>query len=146
MTATEEEKRPEKLPRPIRRRIVSALLGLAILCSGIVIGSGITIYAVSHYIVEGLRNPDLLPERMAARLQRQLELTGEQEAEILAIFNARKKQIGEYRARIQPRLEKELEAVRAEVEAVLTPEQAKKWNTRFKRMESIILPGNKETE
>lgn len=145
---TDETPIPAPLPprRSRKRMLISIFLGLVLLCCGMVIGSGATVYILSSRILEGIRNPDSLPDIAAQRMRYKLDLSDEQTEKIRAIFDTRKKEIFELRVRMQPKIEERIEELRAEVEAILTPEQAEKWDRRIDLLRRTLLPSPNEVQ
>ena len=129
-----------KLSRNRRRLWLNTLFALIILICGILIGSGGTIYFVSSRIIEGIHNPEVFPKRAVERMSARLNLNQEQADNILSIFEQRKEQFELYLADIQPRMKEEIDALKKEVEAILTPEQAVVWEKRMHKIRRILLP------
>lgn len=132
---------PSPLPPPRRRRIRLALFGGALLLCGMVLGGAGTLLYVERAVSQGLRQPDRLPGLIAQRLRRPLRLDSAQQQEIQAILEARQANLMAIRREFHPRVQAELDQVRAEVAEVLDPGQAERWERLFARMrERFQLP------
>ncbi|MEW6355595.1 MAG: hypothetical protein AB1696_04660 [Planctomycetota bacterium] len=123
-----------------RRTVLMVLLGGVILLSGIVIGSGLTLLWLQHTLLYMVHHPEGAPKTISLHLQRKLNLTDEQTRRVEAILRERQKDTQALRREVQPRVEEQLAKARDEVAAVLTSEQAKKWNAYFDAMQEKWLP------
>jgi hypothetical protein len=110
-------------------RMVAA--GLVILVSGIAIGAGVGLQAVRLRVIDTVSDPDSVPARLSFIMQRLLELSNEQREQLEHIFEAKRPEIDAVRARIRPEMDKLFDELKHEVAAILTPDQAAQWNTKF---------------
>ena len=115
-------------------------LALVIFISGAVAGAAVTITALRHKTQSALRQPELLPARLAARIRSRLRLDAGQEAAVTRIFAERQAAWIGIRRSVRPQVEAELEGLRRDVAAVLTPRQAEQWNRLFERGRQRWLP------
>lgn len=85
------------------------------------------------------------PARLAGRLSRELSLTAEQSARVTAIFEQRRGQVRrmhrDLRAEARRRFVEEQGSLRAEIRAVLTPEQQAKFDELVARGPEGFWPG-----
>ncbi|MFC1572720.1 Spy/CpxP family protein refolding chaperone [Candidatus Eisenbacteria bacterium] len=121
------------LARPRHGWTRGLLLGGLILICGAVIGAAVTSHLLWNRFVRSAWSPDRLPMRMTEHLVEDLDLTDEQAEQVKEIVEGRRKAMRALRDEIHPRFEAELEQMRQEIEAVLTPEQAERWNERIER-------------
>jgi hypothetical protein len=133
---------PQPPVRPRRRRRwVTVLLALVLFTAGGVVGSGLTLLVAVRQVRYIIHHPQEFPERAAHRLRSRLHLSDSQTAAVREILAKRQAALQEIRRSVQPQVEAQLEGVRADIDAVLTPEQAAKWNAIFKaRMEAWLPP------
>jgi Spy/CpxP family protein refolding chaperone len=131
---------PAVSPPPRRRKRRSILLGIAILLGGMCIGSGLTLRVLWTQVTSLVQHPEQLPERAAQRMTRTLDLTPEQETRLKAVLTERQQGIETLRREIHPRMQAEMEKLRAEVAAILTPDQAARWNQRFEQLRARWWP------
>ena len=66
-----------------------------------------------------------------------LAMSGEQ---VEAILARRQAALQEIRCKVQPTVERHLDAARDEIAAVLTPEQAETWHAHFTRLRDTWVP------
>jgi hypothetical protein len=122
----------QKLPPvPRRRRWPMVLLALAIFAAGAVCGAGATVIFVVNRVQHAIHHPEDAPARLAGVLQRRLDLTDAQRAEVDAIIAKRQTELLAIRREVQPQVADELEELRAEVDQVLTAEQREHWSKLF---------------
>jgi len=74
------------------------------------------------------------------KIQENLDLTNEQVEKFRKLLEEHRKNMEAIHKNVRPMVETELESFRKKVEAILTPEQAKKWNEQFKEKMSQMLP------
>lgn len=124
--------------RPKRWRIV--LLGIAILMLGALIGSGVTVIVIKKMVLHAISHPEKASARIANRIQRKLDLSAEQAAQVRSIIAERQKALQAIRREVQPRVEKELNGLRDDVAALLEPDKARRWRERFDRLKRSWVP------
>jgi hypothetical protein len=134
---------PSPAPLPVqgkRRRLRSILLGMVILLAGIAIGSGVTLFVVHRLVLHAIHHPEEAPYKVSSRLQSKLDLTDAQTATIRDIVAGRQKHIQAIRREAQPKVQRELEAAREDIAAVLNPDQAKRFREQFDRLRNRWMP------
>lgn len=129
------------LPTPGRWRAVA--LALVIFASGAVAGAAVTVTTLRRTARTDFRQPELDPPRLAARIRSRLHLDAGQEAAVTRIFAERQSAWIRVRRSIRPQVEAELEGLRRDVTAVLTPQQAVLWNRWFERGRERWLSGTR---
>ena len=119
----------------------SILLAAVIFVSGAVVGAAVTIAVVRHRAQTALRHPEQVPAQLAARIGKRLRLDAGQEAAVSRVLAEHQTALAGLRRRDTPQVAAELDQVRREVAAVLTPEQAARWNRWFEQRRERWLPG-----
>jgi Spy/CpxP family protein refolding chaperone len=111
--------------------VLAVVALLATLGVGIIIG-----FVASHVlIVHGFpRSPSWSTSFLVHRLDRRLDLTDEQEAQITRIVDQGHGRISGAWADVHPRVHEEIARTNAEIERVLTPEQREKFSKIKMRM------------
>jgi len=99
-----------------------------ILVSGMILGSGFTVMVLWRHATHKAAHPEEAPDRITRHLRRRLKLTSEQTKAIHAIVKRHADVLDEIRLEVEPRVYEELHAAKIEIEQVLTPRQAKRWN------------------
>jgi hypothetical protein len=129
------------LQSPRRRgKWKTVALGLAILLCGMLIGAGGAVICVQKILVYAIHHPEEAPARMTARLRKKLHLSDDQAARVKAILSERQKAIQAIRRETQPKVMKELERTKEEVAAILSPDQARLWRSRFAQLQGRWFP------
>jgi len=117
-----------------------AVLGLVILLCGMVIGAAITARVARRAIVHAATHPEEMPARAAERLAARLDLTDEQRTQVEEILRRRLASLAALRVRMRPRLDRELDALDADVSAILDERQQARWHRDFQRLRAFIQP------
>jgi hypothetical protein len=126
--------------RPRRRWVWTILLALVIFVSGVLVGGGLTFKAITSGFKRSFQDPAVSAERITHRMKKQLDLTDEQAAQVQRIIFERQKAFQSLRKQVRPQIEAQIEKTRQELTAVLTPEQARKWEKQFRRFMKFWLP------
>jgi len=122
-------------PTRKRRRWKSALLGLVILFCGIVIGAGITLHAGSLLLLHAVGPEVKIAQRVTRHLDRDLDLTDEQRAQVVKIVGRRISAFQHIVIDAHARAKEEYELLHDEVAAILTGEQKISWEKHYKKMQ-----------
>jgi len=117
-----------------------AFFGLVILLAGLVIGVSSTLMVVRHKEKTRPWGPEFFSERMMDRLQRDLDLSAEQAKKIGAILKERMQNLEEIRKEARPKVAEQLKLMNEEISAVLTEEQKRIWERRFRRLPGELRP------
>jgi len=126
--------------RPRRRWVWPVLLALVIFVSGVVVGGGLTFKIITSGFKRSFQDPEVSAERITNRMKRRLDLTDEQFVQVRRIILERQKAFQSMRKQVRPQLEAQIEKTRQELAAVLSPEQARKWEKRFGHFLKFWLP------
>ena len=128
------------LVKPRHRWIRTFLLALVIFVSGAVVGGGLTFKVMTTGFKRFFQSPETVAERITHRMDKTLDLTDDQVVRVRQIILERQKAFHTLRKEVQPKVEAEIENTRRELNAVLTPEQARKWEKRYGRLLRFWLP------
>lgn len=126
--------------RPRRRWVWPVLLALVVFVSGVLVGGGLTFKIITSGFKRSFQDPEVSAERITNRMKRRLDLTDEQCVQVRRIILERQKAFQTMRKQVRPQLEAQIEKTRQELAAVLTPEQARKWEKRFGHFLKFWLP------
>lgn len=130
----------ETIHIPRRRWLRSLVAGVLILCSGMAIGSGITIAFFWHKLQQFVHQPEGLPGHIVRHLASRLDLSKEQEKELEKIFQRCHRSLQSIREEAHPKIQRQLEETRREIMDILTEEQAAQFNRRFNRLRRLWMP------
>jgi len=136
----EQENPVEQLAKPRRRWLRTALLATAIFVCGALVGGGLTFKVIASGYKRSFQEPALLAEEITHRMKRRLDLTGDQVQQVRRIILEQQMAFQSLRKEFRPRLDDQIERTRQELAAVLTPEQARKWEKRFAHIQRFWLP------
>ncbi len=117
-----------------------AFFGLVILLAGLVIGVSSTLMLVRHRERGRPWGPEFFSRRMMDRMQRDLDLSTEQEKKIGAIVKDRMEKLDDIRMEARPRITEQLKLMNEEISAVLTEEQKRIWQRSFRRLPGEVRP------
>ncbi len=130
----EQDRVETLLPRPRRRWVRTTLLGIVILLCGMVIGGAVTLHARWPRLLLARHSWERMPEHIANRMRTELDLTEEQQRHIERILAKHHAAMESIRVEVQPRVQAQIDSMRRDIDAVLTPDQAVRWSEHFKRM------------
>jgi hypothetical protein len=136
----EQEKPAGQLAKPRRRWLRTALLATAIFVCGALVGGGLTFKVIASGYKRSFQEPAVLAEEITQRMKRRLDLTHDQVQQVRRIILEQQMAFQSLRKEFRPRLDGQIEKTRQELAAVLTPEQARKWEKRFARIQRFWLP------
>ena len=125
-------------PRP--RRWLRILASLLIFGAGMICGGGLTIVVAVHRITQAIHHPEEAPARITKYLTRRLDLNPDQAEKVEQLIAARQAHLQAIRREVQPRVESELNELKAEVNQILTPDQHVKWDQIFDEALDRWLP------
>ncbi len=112
-------------------RPVAALLSVtALLVCGVVAGAlGMHLFEAHRGPARWMRGrpPGPPPHLVMREMEERLDLTADQRRQIAGILDRSRDESEALRREVRPRLEKQMERTRQEIEAVLTPEQRRKF-------------------
>jgi len=127
-------------PPPRRRRWLTPLLMLVTFLSGGIVGGGTVAKIIETRVQEAIHHPERMPERVAARLTRRLDLNGWQQAQVLEILQRRQQELFAVRAQFQPQVEAILDSIEVDVSAVLNAEQKARWQQDASQFRERFTP------
>ena len=136
----EQEKPADQLAKPRRRWIRTVLLATAIFVCGALVGGGLTFKIIASGYKRSFQEPAVLAEEITHRMKRRLDLTDDQVQQVRKIILEQQMAFQTLRKEFRPRLDDQIEKTRQELGAVLTPEQARKWEKRFAHIQRFWLP------
>jgi hypothetical protein len=110
-----------------------------IFLSGALAGGALTLAVTRRAALSALRQPQLVPEHLAARMRSRLNLSPEQEAAVARILAERQAGWRAVRRSVRPQVDAELERLHDEVAALLSPEQVRAWDRWFERLRARWL-------
>ena len=124
-------------PSPTSTRRTAVLLVAVAFVAGALIGfAGGRVYSIYRLMHRGPRT-DFQRDRILNHLNRELSLTPQQHDQIAAIMERHHKRMQELTEGIRPQMHQEIEGANREIEAVLTPEQRKKYEAMRMRMDKF---------
>ncbi len=135
----ETEKPNEAFAKP-RRRLRPILLALVIFICGVLVGGGLSFKVVTAGYKRAFQDPDFLAEKIVHRMERRLDLSSDQVKRVREIILEQQRAFQNLHKEFRPRLASQIEKTRRELAKVLTPEQARKWERTFVRMQRFWLP------
>ncbi len=116
-------------------RTTAILLVAIAFVAGALIGfAGGRVYSIYHGPFRG-HGADFIRDRMLKHLDRELDLTPQQHAQVAQIMDRHHKRMDEIAAGIRPQMRQEIDAAGREIEAILTPEQKQKYQSMRLRMD-----------
>jgi len=133
---------PVTAPQPPRsgRPWLTVLLCVLIFVAGGVTGAGAMALHTARRVLEAVRHPEVIPDRIVSRLRRPLDLDEQQELQIKAILARHQATILEARAEAMRQVRPEFEGIEADIAAILRPEQVERWHDLYKRFLREWMP------
>lgn len=130
---------PQQPPRRSRRWL-TVLLCVLIFLAGGVAGVGAMAVHTTRRFKEAVRHPEVIPERIVARLRRPLDLDRQQELQIKAILARRQANLLEARAEAMQRARPDFDGIESDIAAILRPEQVDAWHKLYKKFRDDWVP------
>ena len=128
------------LPPAPRRRWLTFVLMVVVFVSGLAVGSGLTFMYIDYRRQQYVAHPEDAPKRFAERLRKTLRLTDEQTRQVQAIIASHWPAFQETRRKTYPLFKEQLDALQAEIGAVLHGDQAQRWNDYVERIRGLWNP------
>ena len=128
-----------RMPTPGRAWLRPLLFGTALLISGAVIGSALTVIVLRSQADRAREDPGWPSDRVAERLIRDLDLTTEQSERVREIFQAHHERVRAFREEHGTSAREMFADLQSEIEEVLTPGQAEEWRLRIERASERAL-------
>jgi hypothetical protein len=116
---------------PGRRRWPTVVLMIVVFVAGIALGTGVTVLYFDRVSQYYQTHPEKLPERIALRLGRKLDLSRDQVRQVREIFAQRWPALQEARRQTYPILKPELDRINQQISALLNDRQKQKWNHEY---------------
>ncbi|HSR10220.1 MAG TPA: hypothetical protein VLS90_02160 [Thermodesulfobacteriota bacterium] len=132
--------------KPRRRWVRTILVALVIFVSGAMIGGGLTVLIIAGGAKRYFQDPAVSADRITHRMKKQLDLTEDQVTQVHRIILERQQAFQSLRKQVQPQVKAQIEKTRRELSAVLTPEQARKWEKRFDRFRKFWMPKDRDNQ
>ena len=130
---------PAQPPRRSRRWLTILLCVLIFLAGGVTGAGAMAVHTIRR-IKEAVHNPEVIPERIVARLRRPLDLDKEQELKIRAILARRQASLLEARAEVLSRAGPEFTGIEDDIANVLRPDQLDDWHKLYRKFLTEWLP------
>ena len=129
------------LPPPTSgRRWLTILLALVVFVAGMASGVALTVHFAVNRLQFAIHHPEAAPPRIAAVIQRRLDLDDQQRAAVEKIVAKHQLEIAAIRRQFQPEIVDQLDSVRDEIAAVLTEPQRERWTQLFEQFKERWLP------
>jgi hypothetical protein len=136
----ETEKPNMPIAKPRRRRFWTILLALIIFICGVLVGGGLSFKIVTAGYKRAFQDPGFLAEKIIRRMERRLDLSGDQVKQVREIVLEQQKAFQSLHKEFRPRMDGQIEKTRRDLSEVLTPEQVQKWEKSFARIQRFWLP------
>lgn len=123
-----------------RRTWTRLLLYVVIFVSGGFVGAGVAAMGIRAGVQYVLRHPEEMPEKVAWRLRKSLDLTDVQTKQVEAVLRERQLAIQDIRREAQPKFEAELDLIEHRIADILDGQQRQKWQRVFRRLRRTWMP------
>ena len=134
------ESSSDRLTPPRRPWLTAVVLMSAVFVLGGIAGTSGTLAYLWGRSPQVFGPDDFPVGRMVQSMQRELALSPEQAIALEQTISRHRETMQSIHAEMRPKVEAEMESLRADVEAVLTAEQAKQWNERFENARETWMP------
>ena len=105
--------------------------------AGLLVGvAGDHLYLIHNGRLFPRRTPRFAADRMADRLNKELQLTPQQKTQVQQIIERHRAKIDALMSSVRPQVRQEVDATNAEIDRILTPEQRTKFAAMRMRIES----------
>jgi predicted Co/Zn/Cd cation transporter (cation efflux family) len=115
-------------------------LALVIFVAGLASGVALTVHFAVSRLQFAIHHPEAAPPRIAAVIQRRLDLDDQQRAAVEKIVAQHQLEIAAIRRQFQPEIVEQLDSVRDEIAAVLSEPQRARWTLLFEQFKERWLP------
>ena len=130
---------PTPSPTSSTRRTAILLVAVAFVAGALIGFAGGRVYSI--YRLFNRRGSESVTRGILRHLDRELKLTPPQHDRVSVILEQHHKRMQALADTVRPQMHQELEAANKEIDAVLTPEQRKKFDEMHMRMQRF-LPGH----
>ncbi|HUY92083.1 MAG TPA: hypothetical protein VMV10_25300 [Pirellulales bacterium] len=132
---------PAPATRFWQRRWLSLLIMVVVFCSGAAIGSGLTTISIESIYQERWRRPWNGQKRMLEALNRELDLSDSQTAEVSQILKKHDEAVKKiWSEEVGPKMQTLVKQLDGRIAAVLTPEQEPLWHAWLDKRKSRVCP------
>jgi hypothetical protein len=115
-------------------------LGALIFGCGIIVGGAGTIKFIEKKLKAHMEHPEEAPDKILPVIAKNLKLSPEQITKIDPVIRKHHAELMQIREEMSPRIAREFKAIEDDVNAVLDPEQQKKWHGWFDKVRWFWLP------
>jgi hypothetical protein len=122
---------PPPPPPRKRRRWLAAVLVFFVFIAGMLCGAGLTIAMAVHRLRYAIHHPEEVPARITAMLDKRLHFSAEQQTKVESLIAERQAHLQNIRREVQPQVQSELDGLRSDISALLTPDQQEKWDRLY---------------
>jgi hypothetical protein len=120
------------------RSFVRWLLPALIFLCGCLVGAGATVTLIQHRLFSIMRQPVPDPEQLVRELKSELQLDADQSQKVEAIVQAHDAEMRRLFREMHPRADARRNRFEADIAAVLTEGQKKRWHERCERMRAMF--------
>lgn len=133
----------DPLPPVTSRRstLLSLLLAGLVFAGGAVVGGGVTMVVVGKRLQEAAQRPELMPRRMADRLERKLGLDRRQRDEVERVLERHNSEFMGIRRDSHKRMRSPLQRMTKEIERELSADQVASFRAHVDDLVERFLPG-----
>jgi hypothetical protein len=111
---------------------------------GAVVGATVLSQFLWKSYVDRLQTRGPNTERIIGELRPELDLSEEQSKRLTEVLTDHRQKMKALHDDLKPKVEERLESLRSDVEAILTPEQAERWNARYIELKDRWLPPDRK--
>ncbi|MBA4020080.1 MAG: hypothetical protein C0483_23175 [Pirellula sp.] len=113
---------------------------IAVFLSGLVVGSGTTIFILHQQRLRMFRDPEAINQKLLAEVEEEFKLDATQLAAVEIVLKRRQEAFERTRTEIHSRVEAEFALLESQVAEVLPADQRPRWHTYFKEFRSQWMP------
>ncbi|HAI10061.1 MAG TPA: hypothetical protein DCM28_00020 [Phycisphaerales bacterium] len=129
-----------------RRTWLKVMLLLVIFISGMVVGSGLTVYGIVRHMRSQQADPQARAVNWTHRLAKRLDLTPEQTELLLPVMTQSSERFAKIHREVRQQIDTELDRMQNEVTTVLPEEKVDTWQKQFNQMRNRWLPNSSVRE
>ncbi|MBI4829968.1 MAG: periplasmic heavy metal sensor [Candidatus Lindowbacteria bacterium] len=118
----------QSIGKPRRKWLQAFFLMSSVFLSGVIVGGVAATQLLWNKHLKAMSQPRFDVERMIHNMQTDFDLTEAQSEQLEKIFSNHHKNMRAIHEDLKPKVDKEIDSLRSQVEAVLTPDQVDRWN------------------
>lgn len=123
------------------RRIWSVwAMMIAVFVSGLVVGSGTTVFVLHQQRLRMFRNTEAINQKLLAEMKEEFKLDESQSAAVETVLQRRQEAFERTRSEIHTRVETEFVLLESQVAEVLPEDRRSRWHTYFKEFRAKWIP------